>query len=139
MRCHHGMRPQDTLVLLKLVSMASDEKPWKQIDLAQTTGLSRAEISDSLNRNRLAGLVDAEKRRPMRRALADFLLHGLRYVFPVEAGRVLRGMPTAHCAPPLSHVVISDEKYVWPDEAGELRGAAVPHRALRRPSGCEAL
>lgn len=151
MRSHHGMRPQDVLVLLKLVIfeaarpqeatgldvLGAEEgnashlralhsvQPWKQLDLARELGLSQTEISDSLNRNRLAGLVDAEKRRPMRRALTDFLLHGLRYVFPVEPGRVVRGMPTAHCAPPLSQVVVSDEKYVWPDEASELRGEAI--------------
>lgn len=151
MRSHHGMRPQDVLVLLKLVAWEAAQpqqavpldfiganeanptqlatlhrvQPWKQLELARELGLSQTEISDSLNRNRLAGLVDAEKRRPMRRALTDFLLHGLRYVFPVEPGRVVRGMPTAHCAPPLSGVVVSDEKYVWPDEAGELRGEAI--------------
>lgn len=155
MRSHHGMRPQDVLVLLKLVAweaalpqeataldLLGAEKwdadrlraagvrlhaaqPWKQLDLARELGLSQTEVSDSLNRSRLAGLIDTEKRRPMRRALAEFLLHGLRYVFPVEPGRIVRGMPTAHSAPPLSKVVASEEKFVWPDEAGEMRGEAI--------------
>lgn len=158
------MRPQDVLVLLKLVVLevalpreatgldllGAEQgnanhlralhavQPWKQLDLARELGLSQTEISDSLNRNRLAGLVDSEKRRPMRRALTEFLLHGLRYVFPIEPGRVVRGMPTAHSAPPLSKVVVSEDKYVWPDEVGELRGEAieplyptVPHAARR--------
>lgn len=156
MRSHHGMRPQDVLVLLKLVAWEAAQpkettgldllgaevwdahrlaaegrllaaRPWKQLDLARELGLSQTEISDALNRNRLAGLVDAEKRRPMRRALTDFVLHGLRYVFPIEPGRMVRGMPTAHSAPPLSKIIIeAEEKFVWPDEEGEARGQAIP-------------
>lgn len=138
MRSHTGMRPQDILVLLKLVvwsleGYASPQggilrgvRPWRQLDLAHELGLSQAEVTESLNRSRLAGLVDAEKRQPMSRALLDFLLHGLQYVFPVEPGGIVRGMPTAHSAPPLSTVIIGqEEKYVWPDEEGEARGQAV--------------
>lgn len=150
------MRPQDVLVLLKLVVWEAalpkeahgldllgaevwdaarlkaegvrldGAQPWKQLDLARELGLSQTEIGDSLNRNRLAGLVDAEKRRPMLRALLDFLVHGLKYVFPVEPGRIVRGMPTAHSAPPLSKVMAeSEERFVWPDEEGEMRGQAI--------------
>ncbi len=35
-------------------------------------------------------------------------------------------MPTAHSAPPLSKILVaSEEKFVWPDEAGEVRGEAI--------------
>jgi hypothetical protein len=133
MRSHNGMRPQDVLILLKL-ALWTDDVPrsnteklfWKQLDLAREVGLSQTEISDSLNRSRLAGLVDPDRRRPMRTALVEFLLHGLRYVFPVEPGRIVRGLPTAHSAPPLSKVIVaSEDKFVWPDAEGEMRGQAV--------------
>lgn len=178
MRIHHGMRPQDVLVLLKLVAWeaalpkeakgldgfgaevmdaahfnaalpewARSGQPWKQLHLARELGLSQTEISDSLNRSRLAGLVDAERRRPMRTALTEFVLHGLRYVFPVEPGRIVRGLPTAHSAPPLSDTIMeSEEKFVWPDEEGLVRGQAieplypsVPQAARRDPSLYELL
>lgn len=62
----------------------------------------------------------------MRRALLDFLLHGVQYVFPVEPGAIVRGVPTAHAAPPLSDTIVeSEEKFVWSDEEGGARGQAI--------------
>ena len=55
----------------------------------------------------------------------DFLFFGLAYVFPTAPGAVVRGMPTAHSAPPLQQLIVSDEYYVWPDQAGEARGQAI--------------
>lgn len=140
MRSHTGMRPQDILVLLKLVvwdgvvpvrlpsgtRLRPTSPAWRQLDLAHELLLSQAEVAESLNRSRVAGLVDADKRQPMRRALLDFVLHGLKYVFPAEPGGIVRGMPTAHSAPPLSSTIVeSDEKFVWPDEEGDVRGQAI--------------
>lgn len=144
MRSHTGMRPQDILVLLKMVVWGSADtryvlrlvptpsglkrakEGWRQLDLAHELGLSQGEVTESLNRSRIARLVDADKRQPMRKALLDFLLHGVQYVFPALPGAIVRGMPTAHSAPPLSNTIVdSEEKFVWPDEEGEVRGQAI--------------
>jgi hypothetical protein len=61
----------------------------------------------------------------MRAALKEFLIHGLKYTFPVEPGPLVRGMPTAHSAHPLSKKIISIEPYVWPDDEGRVRGQAI--------------
>lgn len=39
----------------------------------------------------------------------------------------MRGIPTAHSAPPLSHIIQSkdDDEYVWPSAKGEMRGQAI--------------
>lgn len=49
----------------------------------------------------------------MKAELLEFLLHGVRFVYPVERGGLTRGLPTAHAAPPLSgRVMIStDERH----------------------------
>lgn len=99
---------------------------WRQLDLAREIGLSQGEVTESLNRSRIARLVDADKRQPMRKALLDFLRHGVQYVFPALPGALVRGVPTAHSAPPLSNIIVeSEEKFAWPDEEGEVRGQAI--------------
>ena len=61
----------------------------------------------------------------MKSALEEFLIHGLKYVFPAEPGPLSRGVPTAHSAAPLSKKIISNEPYVWPDADGDVRGQAI--------------
>ena len=46
MRYHNGMRPQDIVVLLKIILL--DKKDWQKKDLATELFLSPAEISLSL-------------------------------------------------------------------------------------------
>lgn len=72
-----------------------------------------------------AGLLEPTGKRVMRMALLDFLIHGLRYVFPQQPGAITNGIPTAHSAPPLSGEINSTESYVWPSEHGSVRGLAI--------------
>lgn len=123
MDAHKGMRPQDVAVLLKIVALGNDD--WRGIDLAHALRLSPAEVSNSLKRSAMAGLVDGTKRRVARAALLEFLKHGLPYVFPVQPGGVVRGVPTAHAAPPLRAKFLTDEAYVWPYAKGEQKGQAI--------------
>lgn len=59
--------------------------------------------------------------------LLEFLVHGVRYAYPVERGSLTRGVPTAHGAPPLRDKIrtsASDALPVWPDPEGTVRGEA---------------
>lgn len=123
MDAHKGMRPQDVAVLLKIVALGHDD--WRGIDLAQALRLSPAEVSNSLKRSALAGLVDGTKRRVARSALLEFLKHGLLYVFPVRPGGVTRGVPTAHAAPPLRAKFEGADAYVWPYAKGSAQGQSL--------------
>lgn len=123
MKKHSGMRPQDIVVLLDIIS--KDSSPWMMKDLAQETNISPSEVSESLNRSYLAGLIDKSKKKIMRHALLEFLIHGLRYVFPQKPGATVRGIPTAFSAPPLDDLIRSDEKLVWPYAQGNVRGQAI--------------
>ena len=61
--------------------------------------------------------------RVNRRALEEFLVHGLKYVFPARRGPLARGVPTAHSAPPLDKLIVDDgTPLVWPDSEGTVRG-----------------
>jgi DNA-binding transcriptional ArsR family regulator len=120
-----ALKPQDVLVLLKM--FVWKDRPYRLIDLADALGLSQGEVSVALERARAAGLLDSSKRKPIRSALAEFLVHGLKYVFPVSPGPIERGMPTAYSAPPLAKRIVSqsDEALVWPFAEGTVRGQTV--------------
>ncbi len=88
-------------------------------------GISASEVSESINRSVFAGLLAQDKNRLMRTAVMEFLEHGLRYVYPQQPGALVRGLPTAHAAKPLSDLIQSEEAYVMPYGKGTVRGQAI--------------
>lgn len=123
MKKHSGMRPHDILILLKIAAWQGPQ--WLMKDLAQELGISPSEVSESIHRSAQAGLLSADKKQLMRSALMEFLQYGLAYVFPQKPGALVRGVPTAHSAPPLAGMIQSEENYVWPSAKGEIRGQAI--------------
>jgi hypothetical protein len=124
MKNHSGIRPQDVVVLLKIIALRDQE--WRFIDIATSLDLSPSEISESLNRSAFARLIDESKKKVFKNSLLEFLVHGIKYVFPVQPNGALKGLPTAHSAPPLSGLTVpSSERYVWPDVEGKASGQAI--------------
>lgn len=117
------MSPQDIVVLLKITTYG--HASWFQEQLAQALQISQSEISKSLVRSKFAGLIDASGKKVFKTALLEFLKHGIRYVFPERPGALVRGVPTAHSALPLSGIITSEEHYVWPSGKGKIRGQAI--------------
>ena len=139
MKKHSGMRPHDVVILLKIAAKASQN--WLMKDLAYELGISASEVSESLNRSVIAGLMARDKKRLMQLALLDFLEHGLRYVYPQEPGALKRGIPTAHSAQPLKDMIESSEAFIWPYAHGNVRGQSVeplhpkvPEASLKDPA-----
>lgn len=123
MRKHNGMRPQDIVILLKIVLLG--KKEWQYQNLARTLYISGAEINASLNRSRAAGLIDFNRKRVNKLALLEFLEHGLQYVFPAEPGPLSKGIPTAHSHPAMKKIIISESNYVWPNLKGKEFGQSI--------------
>lgn len=123
MRKHNGMRPQDIVILLKIISLGKND--WQFQDLSRSLYLSGSEISESLNRSQIAGLVDFNKKRVNKLAFMEFLEYGMQYVFPQAPGALVNGMPTAHSHPFMKKKFISNDDYVWPDFEGKLRGQSI--------------
>lgn len=117
------MRPQDIVILLKLVVL--DGTPWQYRDLSSALFISLSEISDSLNRSMIAGLVDNERKKVRRNALMEFIQLGFKYVFPQVPGSIVNGIPTAHSHPFYKNQIISEMPIVWPSPDGEIRGQAI--------------
>jgi len=123
MRSHNGMRPQDIVILLKILSVK--DKNWQYRDLAVSLFISISEISESLNRSQLAGLIDDSRRKIYKQSLMEFIQYGLHYVFPQIPGSMMTGIPTAHSHPFYKSRFSSELDFIWPDEDGKIRGLAV--------------
>lgn len=130
------LKPQDVLLLLKIVS--DNALSWSQKPVAEALGLSQSEVSEAVGRSKYAGLLAPNGKAVMKMALLEFLQYGLRYVFPIKPGAVVRGVPTSHSAKPLSDEIQSSEAYVWPYGQGTVRGhsilplyPSVPEAALK--------
>lgn len=125
MRAQQGIKPQDVLILLKIVCWR--DRNWRAVDLARELGISPAEMSMALERSRRIGFLDPSKRIVMKAPFLEFLLHGVKYVFPAEPGPMCRGIPTSHSSPPLANRIVSEEsdQYVWPHDDGHVRGQAI--------------
>jgi hypothetical protein len=117
------MRPQVVAILLKIV--AKNKEDWQIQPLSNELRISTAEISESLNRSRMAGLVDFKKKRPNRNSLMEFLQHGVKYVFPQNPGAMSKGLPTAHSHPFMKSHFHSETNYVWPDAKGKVIGQVI--------------
>ncbi len=117
---------QDILVLLKLIAQPGKKLSYMQ--LAASLGMSPSEVHAAVGRLELAGFLNSEERIPNRYAVREFLVHGLRYVFPMERkGGLCRGIPTAQGAPmvTLAFDLKGDPPPVWPDATGKVRGFGV--------------
>ncbi|RFC55345.1 hypothetical protein DXU93_04105 [Brumimicrobium aurantiacum] len=117
------LKPQDVLLLLKIVS--NNTPSWNQKPMAESLGLSQSEVSEAVGRCKYAGLLAPNGKMVMRLSLLEFLQYGLRYVFPIKPGPVVRGVPTSHSAKPLSEEIQSSEAYVWPYGKGTVRGQSI--------------
>ncbi len=117
------MKPQDIFVLLKIINLK--DKSWSQLTLADELFISQSEISASLARSKYADLLHVNGKSVMVLSFIEFLQFGIRYVFPVKPGPIVRGVPTAHSAAPLKEIIKSEEDYVWPSAKGQSRGLSI--------------
>jgi DNA-binding Lrp family transcriptional regulator len=142
------LKPQDVYVALKIVASQSDRAPYSQ--LAAELVMSPSEVHASVRRAEGSHLLHGPQRknRPNFIALEEFLLHGLKYVFPPERGELTRGVPTSYAAEPLRSIITqgNEPSPVWPYEEGKQRGIAfeplyktAPIAALRDASFYEYL
>jgi hypothetical protein len=119
------LKPQDVLVLLKLA--VRSDAVWSYAQIAASLGLSASEVHAAIKRALLARL--AVMRGPKAigvhpQNILEFLVHGVKYAFPVVRGPITRGHPTGYAAPVLRKRIVDGEGLppVWPDAEGPVRG-----------------
>jgi hypothetical protein len=152
------LRPQDVVLVLKLV--AANSAGWSFSKLGKELFMSSSHAFASVLRAENANLLNVSKAptapprargvlfEPQRSNLKEFLIHGVKYAFPVERGGITRGILTAEGAPPLREHFAEPSTLlpVWPYAQGSARGTAfsplyknVPQAALRDPKLYELL
>jgi len=127
------LKAQDVVIVLKL--LANGAAPWTYARLSEELGISVSQIHSAVGRSVAARLIEKDQQlQPFRPHVKEFLVHGVKYCFPAEAGQLTRGIPTAYAAPPLNSIVMEagDPPPVWPYAKGEVRGMALLplHRAV---------
>ncbi|MEO8663667.1 MAG: hypothetical protein ABI693_34740 [Bryobacteraceae bacterium] len=119
------LKPQDVYVVLKIVA-SGVRAPYAK--LASELAMSTSEVHASVKRAQSAKLLHGPelKNRPNLLALEEFLVHGLKYAFPVDRGEFTRGVPTSYAAEPLRDVIGQGNEPipVWPYPLGKERGIA---------------
>lgn len=108
-----------------MVAASAEKHAIRQIDIAYTLGISQSEVSASMQRSLVAGLLNRDRQSVRLSALLEFLEYGLRYVYPAELGRRAVGLPCAHSYSEFAQQWVSDETVVWPDEEGSAVGYAL--------------
>lgn len=116
------LKPQDIVILLKLVIKGNEK--WSYSSLADELFMSASEIHAGIQRAVAARLMDMQRRKPIKKSLEEFLIHGVKYAYPPQRGSLTRGIPTSYAAPPLKDFILksNDPPPVWPDPDGEIRG-----------------
>jgi hypothetical protein len=129
------LKPQDLLITLKLASLSRDE-PVTFAALATSLSMSASEVFAAAKRAATCHLLveaptplaGAARYRPNVGNLREFLISGLRFVFPAEAGKAGRGFRTAQDAPPLDSLIVrppGELPLVWPHPDGDTRGLSI--------------
>lgn len=138
------LKPQDLLVLLKVV--ANPSQRWTYAALGEALSMSSSETHASVKRAQTCGLAAAQASgawTPVRSTLLEFVLHGVRYVWPAILGPAKRGVPTSFGVEPLSSqlMVVPGEAPVWAHPQGSAKGPTLsplyrtaPQSALNDPA-----
>jgi hypothetical protein len=116
------MKKQELFIALKL--LAYGRKPWTYESIAQSLNIGIASLHRSIKALAFADLFNSEYMCISCIAFEEFLLHGVKYVFPVKVGAVARGMLTAHSAPAFkgSFKANLQEAFVWPHNNSDDKG-----------------
>lgn len=132
MRTFNGPKPQDILLLLKVITAPG----LSQKELSFALEVSSAEVSHGMKRLKLSSLLTSDG-DISKEACIEFLIHGLKYIFPPEFGPHSIGIPTAFARPGFKFVSFKkDEIFVWPHPEGEIKGAALKPFYPTLPNAC---
>ena len=124
------LKGQDCVVLMKLLANP-ERSTWTQRELSKELCISLSEINAALKRLSSAGLIHSgfaqNEITPIRRAALEFLVHGIKYCFPVQLTEFSRGMPTGIAAPVFKNkLFMGDEPLpVWQYSEGKVKGLAL--------------
>jgi hypothetical protein len=119
-----GLKPTFT-------EMDQIESRFSLRSLESLTGVSKSQISLSLNRMYDVGLAKVDRKlqvpKANTKALLDFIAYGIRYVFPAKEGVIGRGIATSIAAPVLRGKLMTSGELqpVWSNPRGNTKGMLI--------------
>lgn len=118
------LKSQDVVILLQVHCLGT---AWTYSELAKSLKMSASTVYEGLRRCEMSHLYNQNRKRVLKGAIQEFLIHGLKYVFPAEVGGLVRGIPTAHSAEPLKGLLMvgEDNPYVWASAEGKIKGQGI--------------
>ena len=118
------LKGQDIVVLAAI--MGDRRQGESYAELAERVCLSVSETHASVRRLCAAALIGSD-RRVLKRSVIEFLVHGVRYVFPCRSsGAMARGIPTSYAAPVAEGIfAVSGDSPIWRLAEGETFGRAI--------------
>jgi hypothetical protein len=132
------LKPQDIAILLKIFSTMTLSKGHSleeltQNELARLLCMSSSEVNAGIKRLVWSGLLGPVQRAnrvifvPIKAAVEECLISGVKYFIPVLPGGYTRGIVTGYAAPIFEkHIVLGDDPIpVWPCGEGNQRGMAL--------------
>ena len=116
------IKGQDVVVLASLIGSNDDGSTY--FELGKRAKLSASETHAAVKRLQESMLLNGE-RKPIKRNVAEFLVHGLKYAFPLKEVGLAKGIPTAYAAPVAANEFASTGMMpVWGMAGGEVYGKA---------------
>ena len=141
------LKPQDVVLLLKLLAN-SEHLKWSQAQMARDLCISVSEINAAIKRLITSGLLiiaspvlmglrDLNERlqsqqqsdrlyQPILKACEEWLISGVKYMFPAKLGAITSGIVTSYASPVLKgYTSRSEPMPVWPYAEGQQRGMSL--------------
>jgi hypothetical protein len=123
-----------------LSGLLAHEEDWSYRSLADRLHVPHAVVQRALSRTEDSGLYSALRRRVHLPHFEEFAIHALHFLVPAQLGALVRGVPAAWAAAPMSGAISSSGEEpppVWPYAHGQVRGQAVEplHRAAPEAVG----
>lgn len=124
------LKAQDIVLLLKLLANP-EHLNWPQHQLATHLCLSVSVINAALKRLSQSGLVrlglEGKLYQPVIVACEEFLVSGVKYMYPAQLGQYTRGIATSYAAPVFEKQIAigQDPIPVWPYAEGTQKGLAM--------------
>ncbi len=117
------MKNQDIVVLSVLMKGGNDRLSYQAI--SKSAKISVSEAHAAVRRLRECDLINSE-RSLKKRNVEEFLVHGLRYMFPMRVTQESAyGMPTSYAAPVSANAfAVHGDKPVWRSACGKVLGRA---------------
>jgi DNA-binding transcriptional MocR family regulator len=116
----------DVYVLAGAVSSNGKAPTLRQ--LASTLHVDHTLVHRALKRAEVAGLYRAESGAVNLANFEELMIHGVRFIAPVELGALVPGVPAAWAADPISGIIRQSKDEpppVWPSAQGRVRGQAL--------------